>query len=77
VRSREETELMAIYLAHSDGPFRFHPTETDGGIFLPLPEIRRRRAAGTLPMTPALLAALEELEQSERATALDTLLATL
>jgi 16S rRNA (adenine1518-N6/adenine1519-N6)-dimethyltransferase len=77
VRSREETELTAIYLAHSDGPFHFHPTETDGGIFLPLPEIRRRRAAGTLPMTPALLAALDELERSERATSLDALLATL
>src|SRR6266852_5928107 len=77
VRSREETELTAIYLAHSDGPFHFHPTETEGGIFLPLPEIRWRRAAGNLSMTPALLAALDELDRRERATSLDALLATL
>jgi isopentenyldiphosphate isomerase len=61
VRSDYETEMTALYLARHDGPFQFHPTETDGGRFFSLGELRATR--GWLPMTPALLAALDELER--------------
>ncbi len=61
VRSAYETEMTALYLARHDGPFQFHPSETDGGRFFTLEELRATRA--WLPMTPALLAALDELER--------------
>lgn len=61
VRSAVETEITALYVAHSDGPFHFHPDETDGGRFFTLDELRATR--DWLPMTPALLVALDELER--------------
>lgn len=77
VRSEQETEITALYISINDGPFTFHPGETDGGVFMTLGEIRRRRDAGTLPMTPALLAALDELERLREEGALPPLLAGL
>lgn len=61
VRSTYETELTALYIARHDGPFQFHPTETDGGRFFTLEELRATRE--WLPMTPALLAALDVFER--------------
>lgn len=61
VRSDYETEMTALYIARHDGPFRFHPGETDGGRFFTLDELRATRA--WLPMTPALVAALDEIER--------------
>lgn len=61
VRSAYETEMTSLYVARSGGPFHFHPTETDGGRFFTIEELRATRE--WLPMTPALLAALDELER--------------
>ena len=52
VRSEMETEMTAICAARSDGPFHFHPTETDGGDFFSLADIHVGRADGTLPVDP-------------------------
>lgn len=60
VRSPQETEQTALFLARSDGPFTFHPIETDGGEFFTWGALRAARA--TLPMTPALLVAIDTLE---------------
>ncbi|HEV8194034.1 MAG TPA: NUDIX domain-containing protein [Ktedonobacterales bacterium] len=62
VRTEPETEITEIFATSSDGPYTFHPTETDGGILLPLSQVRLGRANRTLAMTPALLAALDVLE---------------
>lgn len=59
VRSEYETEMTALFVAQSDGPFRFHPTETDGGDFFSWAAVMAALRSGTLPMTPALVAALE------------------
>lgn len=77
VRSDYETEMTALFVARDDGPFRFHPTETDGGVFMALADVRGARADGMLPMTPALLAALDTLDDAMRAQPLDSLLAAL
>lgn len=61
VRSEVETEMTALFLAHSDGPFHFDPIETAGGELLTWEEALAARA--TLPMTPALHVALEALER--------------
>jgi isopentenyldiphosphate isomerase len=61
VRSPYETEMTALYIARHNGPFRFHPGETDGGRFFTIDELRVTRA--WLPMTPALIAALDEVER--------------
>ncbi|HEY7849903.1 MAG TPA: NUDIX domain-containing protein [Ktedonobacterales bacterium] len=61
VRSDVETELTALFLAQCDGPFHFDPVETAGGEFFTWTELLASRAK--LPMTPALLAALDELER--------------
>lgn len=63
VRTEPETEITEIFATHSDGPYTFHPTETDGGVLLSLAEVRRGRSDGSLAMTPALLAALDALER--------------
>jgi 16S rRNA (adenine1518-N6/adenine1519-N6)-dimethyltransferase len=68
VRSAPETEVTAVFIARSDGPFRFHPTETAGGSFFTRAELARARADGSLPMTPALLAALDTLDRASPAT---------
>jgi isopentenyl-diphosphate Delta-isomerase len=62
VSTKPETEITEIFATRSDGPYAFHPTETDGGVLLPLSQVRLGRANGTLAMTPALLAALDVLE---------------
>ncbi len=61
VRSAYETEWTEVFVARSDGPFRFHPRETDGGEFFALAALMERYASGALRLTPALLAALEVL----------------
>jgi isopentenyldiphosphate isomerase len=61
VRSPLETEMTALYMARHDGPFQFHPGETDGGRFFTIEELRVTQA--WLPMTPALIAALDEVER--------------
>ena len=59
VRTPEETEITGVFVAHHDGPFRFHPIETQGGAFFTLAAIAQGRAAGALPLTPAFLAAFD------------------
>jgi isopentenyl-diphosphate Delta-isomerase len=61
VRSEPETELTALYATVSDGPFRFHPTETDGGRLFAVVEVWHGIIRGDLPVTPALRVAMEEL----------------
>jgi isopentenyl-diphosphate Delta-isomerase len=61
VHSPLETEMTAIYLAQSDGPYHFHPTETAGGMLGSWDEIWRGRQVGSLLVTSALTAALEEV----------------
>jgi isopentenyl-diphosphate Delta-isomerase len=73
VYSPSETEMTALYLARADGPFRFHPTETDGGEFFALADLRAGGDAAALPMTPALLAALDVLPAPETVAGLRAL----
>lgn len=77
VHSDMETEMTALFLACSDGPFHFHPTETQGGEFFSLEQVQVGRSTKALLMTPALLAALAELEQLTREQPLAGLLAAL
>lgn len=63
VRSAQETEMTAVFVARSDGPFRFHPTETAGGAFFRSAALARGRADGNLWLTPALLVALDVVAQ--------------
>ena len=77
VASSYETEMTALFLARGDGPFHFHPIETDGGDFVPLAAAYAARADGSLPMTPALIAALDALHDATRTQSFDLLLATL
>lgn len=77
VHSEKETEMTALFVARSDGPFHFHPTETQGGAFFSLEQVQEGQISGGLPMTPALLAALTELERLTRDHPLAALLATL
>lgn len=77
VHSDMETEMTALFLARSDGPFHFHPTETQGGQFFSLEQVQVGRSTKKLPMTPALLAALTELERLTREQPLAMLLAAL
>lgn len=64
VRSPLETEMTAFFTAHSNGPFLFNRIETDGGAFFTWDALRTARAL--LPMTPALVAALDEVERRMR-----------
>ncbi len=64
VRSAFETEIMEVYTAWSDGPFRFHPTETNGSEFVTPAVLAEGCSTGTLRLTPALEAALETLARS-------------
>jgi 16S rRNA (adenine1518-N6/adenine1519-N6)-dimethyltransferase len=69
VRSEPETEITALFLARCDGPFAFSPSETDGGAFFSLAELRAQLDAPTnqsLPLTPAALVALAELNRLDR-----------
>ncbi|MGO8949282.1 MAG: NUDIX hydrolase [Ktedonobacterales bacterium] len=77
VRSTCETEMTALFLGRSDGPFTFHPIETDGGDFFPLADLESYRTGlvvPAIPMTPALLAALDEIFRLRREGLLDRLL---
>lgn len=69
VRSEPETELTALYATISDGPYQFHPTETDGGQLFAVQAVWDGIKRGDLPVTPALRVAMDELtkhvEQSE------------
>lgn len=66
VRSQPETELTALFLARCDGPFEFSPTETDGGAFFTLAEVRSLRRGGALLLTPAAEVALDEADRLAR-----------
>ena len=69
VRSEPETELTALYATISDGPYQFHPTETDGGQLFAVQAVWDGIECGDLLVTPALRVAMDELtkhvEQSE------------
>jgi isopentenyldiphosphate isomerase len=61
IQSEPETEITALYATISDGPYQFHPTETEGGSLFALREVWDGVAVGNLPITPALRVALDEL----------------
>lgn len=61
VQSEPETEMTALYVARSDGPYQFHPTETEGGAFFTLSEVQDGLVSGAVPVTPALRVAVAEL----------------
>lgn len=63
VKSAPETEITSLYLARSDGPFQFHPTETAGGTFMTLDDVQRGMRSDALAVTPALRSAIEQLSQ--------------
>ncbi|HST88871.1 MAG TPA: NUDIX domain-containing protein [Ktedonobacterales bacterium] len=77
VLSVEETEITALFAARSDGPFTFHPTETAGGVFFTLDDLRAPRLRDTLVLTPAARVALAALDQLDHASILSGLLAML
>jgi isopentenyldiphosphate isomerase len=78
VRSAYETEVTALFLGRSDGPFTFNPVETDGGNFFALDDIGLGRSGVGLlsgePMTPSLMAALSSIFRLDREGNLDVLL---
>lgn len=76
VRSKYETEVTALFAARSNGPFNFNPRETDGGDFVSLDTLLSGESSG-LRLTPALEAALAELERRRQSGTLDTLLGSL
>jgi len=61
IQSAPETEMTALYLTFSDGPFHFHPTETDGGEFFTISDLWDGAVIDAIPMTPALRVAVAEL----------------
>lgn len=61
IRSEPETEMTALYMTRSDGPFHFHPTETDGGEFYTVSDLWDGAVTDAIPMTPALRVAIAEL----------------
>jgi isopentenyldiphosphate isomerase len=79
VRSVYETEMTALFLGRSDGPFTFNPVETDGGDFFALADFGYDRSGGGLvsagQMTPSLMAALNSIFHLNREGMLDLLLA--
>jgi 16S rRNA (adenine1518-N6/adenine1519-N6)-dimethyltransferase len=77
VRSIYETEMTALFLGCSDGPFSFHPFETDGGEFRVLADLEGPQAEGSPDMTPALQVAIRALSHLRRDGILDLLLAEL
>src|SRR5690348_6153897 len=77
VLSAEETEITALFAARSGGPFTFHPTETAGGEWFTLDELRAARQRDTLALTPAARVALAALDRLDRAGTLAGLLAML
>ena len=77
IASPYETEMTALYAGRCNGPFAFHPGETDGGRFVTLAEVAAGRACGDLALTPSVEAALATVERLAASGALDSLLATL
>lgn len=77
IASPYETEVTALFAGRCNGPFAFHPSETDGGRFFSLAELAARRARGDLALTPSVEAALTSVDRLARTGALDSLLATL
>ncbi|MGE5333994.1 MAG: NUDIX hydrolase [Nitrososphaerota archaeon] len=77
VRSEPETEITALYVAQSDGPYQFHPVETAGGALFTLNEAQEGMRSGAVPATPALRVAIAELARrvGESAATFDTFLA--
>lgn len=61
IQSEPETEMTALYVTRSDGPFHFHPTETDGGAFFSISDLWDGAVTDSIPMTPALRVAIAEL----------------
>lgn len=64
ISSEPETEMTEIYVAQSDGPYRFHPTETAGGDLFAMTALwddAGKVVTGAITMTPALHVALAEL----------------
>ncbi len=77
VRSAYETEMTALFLGRSDGPFAFHPVETAGGVFFALADLESYRpgsAVASTPLTPALMTALDVIFQLSRDGVLELLL---
>lgn len=79
IRSEPETEITALYVAQSDGPYQFHPVETAGGAFFTLKEAQDGMRSGSVPVTPALRVAIAELARrvGESAATFDAFLAGL
>ena len=77
IASPFETEMTALYFGRCDGPFTFHPAETDGGRFFTRAEIAALRSHGELPITPSVESALATVERLATRGALDALLAKL
>lgn len=77
VRSEMETEITALFLARCNGPFIFSPTETNGGVFLPLAEALALRDDPAARITPALHVALDVIDRMARDGRLRTALSTL
>jgi isopentenyl-diphosphate Delta-isomerase len=81
VRSAYETEMTALFLGRSDGPFTYNPVETDGGDFFALADIGSGRSDVGLvsgePTTPSLTAALSFIFRLDREGILDLLLSEL
>lgn len=74
IASPFETEMTALYAGRCDGPFTFHPDETDGGRFFTLAEIAEWRSRGELTLTPSAEAALATVERLAQTGALAALL---
>lgn len=77
IASPYETEMTALYAGRCNGPFAFHPGETDGGRFFTLAEIVERRARGDLALTPSVEAALATVERLAATGALAEVLRSL
>lgn len=77
VRSQMETEITTLFLALCNGPFIFSPTETDGGVFLPLVDALALRDDPAARITPALHVALDEIARMARDGRLRTALSAL
>jgi isopentenyldiphosphate isomerase len=76
VHSDVETEVTALFAARSDGPFVFHPSETDGGEFAPLDSLLDD-SVQRQDLTPALHTALDYLRQRRDDGTLAELMSTL
>jgi isopentenyldiphosphate isomerase len=58
IRSEMETEITVVFMGYSDGPFVLHPTETNGGLFVTPDALVAGIEHGSLPLTPAAVAAI-------------------